>query len=89
MTDPMRTQIDPIEWAWQQVATKCGFEKLPIADFLVLRSIFYAGFGSAWNLQKTLVRQSEEKRIAITKAVEDRLAHEAGKSIDPARKVII
>lgn len=70
----MRTQTDPIEWAWQHAVTKGGFEKLPIADFLVLRAIFYVGFGSAWNLQKALVNQPEEKRISITKAVEDRLA---------------
>lgn len=84
----MRTQTDPIEWAWQQAVKKCGFEKLPTADFKILQAMFYAGFASAWSLQKVLVEQPEEKRTSITKAVEDRLA-QLEKSGESARRVII
>lgn len=80
---------NPIEYAWQNAAARLGLNKLPLSNFLVLRGIFYGGFGSAWNFMKALEGLPEEKRTALIANVEEAIAKETGKAKEPENKVII
>lgn len=80
---------NPIEYAWQKAAAKLGFNKLPLAHFLVLRGVFYGGFGSAWNFLKYLETQPEEKRKELTAMMEKEIEKETGKAQAPEKKIII